>query len=317
MKNKTLIILSISLLLFSCGDKKQPEKKIKQETVTKIPEKRKQETKKEVILNALPTKKEEHVHGPGCGHDHDVASSDHVNKMANAQEERIRVAEMMPEEIKEKIAKMVAEKDVKGLLEMCNRLSQMGDFDNAFLIASNYLALAETEIEKKMANSYFANLSAANFLNQNKKLNKENKNDYENIKTLLKDTLENTPDKIDYNHARVVFYSLEKNRLLISQFENDYNLIYKMIDKHYHKLDNYHSQDLIPFQAFMCAYQKCQSVKDYNKAKINIKTLNKMLDFNEKLISKEACPRLPKHFQLQKYKNNLLKYKDYLQKRTK
>ena len=123
MKTKMLITLSICLLLFSCGEKKQPVKDTKQKTVTNTPEKPKQEIKKEKVLDALPAKKEEHVHGSNCGHVLDAANSEHVSMMATAQEERMKLAEMLPEEIREKIAKMVEERDVNGLAAMCNQLS--------------------------------------------------------------------------------------------------------------------------------------------------------------------------------------------------
>jgi len=318
MKSKMLITLSICLLLFSCGDKKQPAKKVKQKTVAKIPDKPKQETKKEKVLDALPAKKEEHVHGPGCGHEHNVvASSEHISTMMSAQEHQMKMAEMLPDDIREEIQKMVAERNVKGLTRMCNYLSRMGDFDNAFLIASNFLAYAETETEKQMANSFYANLATKAFRKHNKERNDENEAEYENIKLLLIESLEKTPDKPNIDQAKLVEFSLY-GLFGHLYYENNVDTMYKIYDMSSHKINKLpqNNLDLIKNILFSSAYIPFQHPEDYDKIRISNHNLDRLLKFSEDMIAGRASTLGESAFVLQKYKKNLQGFKNYrLEKR--
>ena len=318
MKTKTLLTLSICLLLFACGEKKPAEKKIKQKTVTNTSGKPKQETKKEKVLDALPAKKEEHVHGPGCGHDHGAANPKHVSMMANAQEERMKLAEMLPEEIREKIAKMVAERNINGLAGMCYQLSRMGNYDNAFLIASNFLAHAETKTEKQMAASFYANLVADAFTKRNKKINNNNKVEYENVKNLLTESIENVPDNPELNQAFLLNESLRYLPRILKH-EMDVDTMYKLFDASIHKIKKLHksNSENTEFSFFMTTYNYFRRPQHYDAIKISDENINRLLEHNEKIINGKAFSLLDSaSFTItpQDIKNNILKYKDYRQK---
>jgi len=307
MKTKTLITLSICLLLFACGEKKPPEKKVKQKSVTKIAEKPKQETKKEKVLAALPAKKDEHVHGPNCGHEH-AASSEHVNMMAKSQEERMKLAEMLPEEIREKIAKMVADREVKELARMCYRLSQIDDFDNAFLIASNFLAHAETETEKQMAASFYANLVADAFSKQNTVLNDENRAEYENVVNLLEESLKNTPDDINIEQILILNDSLFCLPKLLIKYNFDVDSAYKNFDSFVYKAHKDPQKIINNYLVSMTCYQ-LELPENYKKMKLNNENLERLI----KDIDQISASDPENSYQL--WKNNAQRYKEYVQKK--
>ena len=201
---QSLLILPICLFLFSCGDKKQPEKKIEQKSkavnrISKI-----SDTKEKDFLATEKTQPHS-----------SAANSEHVSMMANAQEERMKLAEMLPEEIREKIEKMLAERDIDGLATMSAGLFKIGDYDNAILIASNFLACAETDTEKQMADSFYANLVAKVFTKQNRFINDANKEEYQNVITLLTDSLNKTPGNVEINQASIVATSMKEYAILL------------------------------------------------------------------------------------------------------
>ncbi len=316
MKTKTLLILSICLLLFACGDKKQPEKIIKQKLITKHPEKPKP---KEKILEVLPTKKDEHVLEPGCGHDYSVANSKHVSMMATAQEERIKLAEMLPKEIREEIAKMVAQRDINGLSTMSIRLFNMGDYDNAILIASNFLAHAETETEKQMATSFYAYLSADIFMKNNNLLDKNNKDKYDNIKSLLKNSLENTPDNIDMNHASIVRNSLSDYIRFSIKYEYNANDAFDIYNKSFHKINTLPKdfQELAFHGIFSGIINSLQRQKNYEKLIIDDNNFNRLVKYKDKIINRTG-PSFTKRKSekaLQRYQNIIKNYEKYRQKK--
>ena len=314
MKTKMLITLSICLLLFACGEKKQPEKKVKQKTVNKTPEKPKQETKKEKILDTLPAKKDEHVHDPNCGHDHGVASSEHVSIMAKAQEERIKLAEMLPEEIREKIEKLVEERDVEGLTKMCNHLSRIGNYGNAILIASNFLLYAETKTEKEMASSFYANLVAEVFIESFNTLNDSNKSEYDNIKSLLINSLENSPNHPKMEHSDLLGFSFHRVFSLLN-YDKDINTMYKIHDNYYHKINNLSKTDLdlINNMLLTSASISFQDSDNYNTIQITDKNLNKLLDFCNNIINGTKPVIIENISDIQAYKKNIENFKNYRQ----
>ncbi len=318
MKTKMLITLSICLILFACGEKKPPEKKVKQKTVTKTPEKPKLETKKEKVLEALPAKKDEHVHSPGCGHDHGAADSEHVSIMATAQEERMKLAEMLPDEIRKKILKMVDKRDINGLAEMCNQLSRMGNYKDAFLIASNFLAHAETETEKQMAASFYGNLSAQAFCKDYRSLNESNKAEFENVKNLLIESLENTPENHDnISQAYLVNESLiQLSQVLLHNIDTDFK--YEMYDAYKYKTKGISKAffDVTENCVFMNAYMVMQYPKNYKKIKITDENLNRMIEYTDKMISGKISPCGDSPSRLQRMKNDFQKFKEYRQNKT-
>ena len=72
-------------------------------------------------------------------------------------------------------------------------------------------------------------------------------------------------------------------------------------------------RNLLTFNIFIRSYLSLQKKNNYGKVNINIETLNRMIEYNEKMISNKSGP--PHAFQ--DYKTVLLKYKDYLQKNDK
>jgi len=301
MKTKLLIILSTCLFLFSCGDKRTPEKKAEQkpEVVTKnsnVADKKKKKT--------FATEKKETQYS--------AANSEHVSIMASAQKERMKLAEMLPDDIREKIATMVADRDVKGLTKMCNQLSRIGDYNNAFLIASNFLAHAETETEKQMAASFYANLATEAFIRQNRNLNNDNKNKLKNIKKLLVRSIKDTPDNPNIDQSILMAQSLVYYSC-ISAYEMDLDSMYNIYDLSYNKIsklsDNrrYNNYDHI----FMQAYKPLQRSKNYEKVKISDENLNRMLDYTDKIISGERPFQQKKKSYYIRFRNVIQKFKDY------
>ena len=324
MKTKMLFILSICLLLFACGEKNPPEKKVKQKTVTKIPEKPKSEIKKEKVLDALPAKKDEHVHGPSCGHDLGAANPKHVSMMAIAQEERMKLAEMLPEEIRDKIAKMVRKRDINGLAEMCSQLSRMGNYKDAFLIASNFLAYAETETEKQMAVSFYANLAAEAFTKRNKKINNINKEEYETVKNLLIESIKNVSDNPKSNQAYLLETSFQLLPLIL-RHEKDIDTMYELYDTSLYKMKQLDQSylDNLKFDFFMYTYNYFRNPNYYADIKVSDENINRLLKQTEKISSGKALEifsllNSPSFgVTVKEIKENILKYKNYRQKNIK
>ena len=225
MKTKTLIILSICLLLFA-------NREVKAKSFEKSDDPK---------TNSMVT-----------------ANHSHVAKMTQILDKRLKLANMLPEDIREKIKKMLAKKDINGLANMSFQLTNLGDYNNALLIASNFLAIAETKTEEQMANSFYAILASDVFCKRYKNIDENNKAEYENIKKSLKESLGNISDNIDetYKVKFLVDRSLSDYSFIAHEYDNDIDSLYEFydfsadkLDKHYKYLSEKHS-----FSFFMSSY---------------------------------------------------------------
>ena len=258
MKTKSLISLSICLLLFACGETKadQPDKREEQKTnsTVKIQKKEKSEkSKKEKILKSLPSKIEKHVHGFDCGHDHKTANSSQIAEMTQDLDERLKLANMLPDDIRKKIEKMLINREINKLGTLSQHLAHMGNYEIAFLIASNFLAFAETDMEKQMATTFYANLSVFIFNKCHKVLDDKNKAEYENIKNLLKENLMNIPDKLDDNqlYRFLINSNFRKYSSLLYKYEKDLDSMYEIYDISANKLDKQGSTEILGGRIFV------------------------------------------------------------------
>ena len=312
MKTKMLITSLICLLLFACGEAKakQSNKREEQKTnyIVKI-------QKKEKILNSLPSKIEKHIHGPNCSHDHKTANSEHVEKITQDLNERLKLANMLPEEIRKKIEKMLNNGEINKLGTMSQHLAHVGNYELAFLIASNFLAFAETDMEKQMATAFYADLSAFIFNKCHKVLDDENKAEYENIKNLMKENLMNIPDKLDVNqlYKFLINSNLRKYSSLLYKYEKDLDSMYEVYDISANKLDK-QSKEELAFSQFINSYSLLVNQKNYDKIKLNDYNIDRMLEYL-KQINKNDCPDVVKNSPLLSYtekcKKSIEKYKKY------
>lgn len=316
MKTKSFITLSICLLLFACGETKakptEKNEKQKQKSIAKT-------QKKEKILESLPSKIEKHIHSPNCGHAHKTANSEHVEKMAQILDARLKLANMLPEEIREKIKEMLENKKINALADMSFQLIKLKDYENALLIASNFLAHAETDTEKQMANSFYAILASDIFRKCNEKLNDNNKEECENIKKLLKESLENIPNNIEgnYQFEFLVDRSLfEYNN--ITDYDKNLDSMFRLLDNSINKLDK-HSLEKFTLSYIMTSYSILYHKENYNKIEVNEHNLNRIIKYFD-LIGSDDCPDVAKdtpmrtkHQDMKKY---VLKYKKYRLKKS-
>ena len=320
MKTKTLIILSICLLIFTCGETKAQQTnksdEQKQKPIVKTKEKEKtKESKKEKILESLPSKVKKHVHGHNCGHDHKTANSSQIAKMTQDLDERLKLANMLPDDIRNKIEKMLANREIDKLGTMSQHLAHMGDYKIAFLIASNFLAHAETETEKQMASSFYADLSAFVFNKCHKVLDDENKEEYENIKNLLKKNLKNTPNNLENNpvYKFLIKSNFEDYSYLLYKYEKDLDSMYEIYDASANKFDK-HIQEKLALSQFIKSYSLIVNSKNYDKIKLNDNNIERMLKYLEQ-INKDDCPNVVKNSPLLSYtekcKKSIEKYKKY------
>lgn len=310
MKTKTLLILSICLFLFACGEKKMSEKIIKQKTAIKTSPKIESKTEKEKDLATLPTKKVEHIHDQNCNHKSNIANQEFINMFAKAQAKRMKLAEMQPEEIRKKIQDLIALGDIEGLIKLVHQLNQIADYHNMFFIASNLVALASTDTEKQLADSCYALVSSVAFWKQNSNLNKDNKDKYENVKSLLIDNLNTTPNKINNLQMELLIPNMDLHANFLINYEKDIDSACEMFEKITTRIPKRINKicginEWIYIRTDLCF----RKTEDYDKIKLSEENINKLLEYGDK-IKKGEIIRVCSPSAIEEF---ILKYKKYRQ----
>jgi len=139
-----------------------------------------------------------------------------------------------------------------------------------------------------------------------------NKNEFENIKFLLKNSLENTPDNIKQNHASIVLHSLFNYSTFSAKYKYNVDDAFDVYNKSCHKIDNL-SNDLQAFafyKLFSCSIPSVKKSENYDKIIMNDKNFDILEKYKDKIIQRNG-PSIFKQFsdkKLQYLQNNFQNY---------